>query len=67
MYFALVGMIKMFQYLHYGLAVVLMFVGGKMLVSHYFKIPTLWALVTVAGVLLISVMASVVNPQRTAN
>jgi tellurite resistance protein TerC len=67
MYFALVGMIKMFQYLHYGLAVVLMFVGAKMLVSHYFKIPTLWALVTVAGVLLISVMASVVNPQRTAN
>lgn len=65
MYFALAGMMKMFHYLHYGLAVVLMFVGAKMLVSHYFQIPTLWALVGVAGVLAISVLASVVYPQRS--
>ncbi len=67
MYFALVGMMKMFHYLHYGLAVVLMFVGAKMLVSHYFQIPTLWALVAVAGVLLVSVLASVVYPQPAAS
>jgi tellurite resistance protein TerC len=67
MYFALVGMMKMFHYLHYGLAVVLMFVGGKMLVSHYFNIPTVWALVTVAGVLLTSVLASMVYPQQATN
>ena len=64
MYFALVGMMKMFHYLHYGLAVVLMFVGGKMLVSHYFHIPTQWALAGVAGVLLISVLASLIFPQQ---
>ncbi|HEY1464951.1 MAG TPA: TerC family protein [Terriglobales bacterium] len=64
MYFALAGMMKMFHYLHYGLAVVLMFVGGKMLVSHYFQLPTQWALAGVAGVLLISVLASMLFPQE---
>jgi tellurite resistance protein TerC len=66
MYFALVGMMKMFHYLHYGLAVVLMFVGAKMLVSHYFQIPTLWALVAVAGVLFASVMASILHRSNLA-
>src|SRR6185312_13102299 len=66
MYFALAGMMEMFHYLHYGLAVVLMFVGTKMLISHYFQIPTVWALVVVAGVLFASVMASVVHPREEA-
>lgn len=65
MYFALAGMMKMFHYLHYGLAVVLMFVGSKMLISHYFHIPTQWALASVAGVLLVSVLASVLHPQKS--
>jgi tellurite resistance protein TerC len=64
MYFALAGMMEMFRYLHYGLSVVLMFVGAKMLLSHYYEIPTVVALGAVAGVLLISVLASVVNPKR---
>jgi hypothetical protein len=41
-----------------------MFVGGKMLVSHYFQLPTQWALAGVAGVLLISVFASMLFPQE---
>ena len=64
MYFALAGMMEMFRYLHYGLSVVLMFVGAKMLLSHYYEIPTVVALGAVAGVLVISVLASVVNPQK---
>jgi tellurite resistance protein TerC len=63
MYFALAGMMKMFHYLHYGLAVVLMLVGSKMLLSHYFQIPTQWALAGVAGVLLVSVLASILHPE----
>src|SRR4029077_7920460 len=55
MYFALAGMMEMFRYLHYGLSLILIFVGGKMLVSHYLEIPTVVALGSVAGVLLISV------------
>ncbi len=63
MYFALAGMMELFHYLHYGLSVVLIFVGAKMLVSHYYQIPTGVALAVVAGVLLISVLTSVVHPK----
>jgi tellurite resistance protein TerC len=63
MYFALAGMMEMFRYLHYGLALVLVFVGAKMLVSHYYEIPTEIALGGVAGILLVSVLASVINPK----
>jgi TerC family integral membrane protein len=64
MYFALAGMMEVFHYLHYGLSAVLIFVGAKMLLSHYYQIPTSLALAVVAGVLLISVLASVIHPER---
>ena len=66
MYFALAGMMEMFHHLHHGLALVLIFIGGKMLVSHYYQIPTGIALGVVAGILLVSVIASVVHPQKQA-
>ena len=65
MYFALAGVMELFHYLHYGLSAVLIFVGTKMLLSHYYPIPPAWALAVVAGVLLISVLASVIHPERT--
>jgi tellurite resistance protein TerC len=64
MYFALAGMMELFHYLHYGLALVLVFVGGKMLVSHYVEIPTELALGIVALILLISVLASLIHPRK---
>jgi len=63
MYFALAGMMEMFRFLHYGLSVVLMFVGGKMLLSHYYEVPTAVALGAVAGILLLSVAASLIRPK----
>jgi tellurite resistance protein TerC len=66
MYFALAGMMEMFRYLHYGLSIVLIFVGAKMLLSHYFEIPTHLALAGVAGVLMISVVASMAHPAKKA-
>jgi tellurite resistance protein TerC len=66
MYFALAGMMEMFRYLHYGLSLVLVFVGAKMLLAHYFEIPTYLALAAVAGVLAISVIASITNPRKKA-
>ena len=49
--------------LHYGLALVLMFIGAKMLLSYYYEIPVEWALGTVAVVLLVSVLASLAHPK----
>jgi tellurite resistance protein TerC len=64
MYFALAGMMELFHYLHYGLSIVLIFVGAKMLASHYLEIPTEWALLGVAGVLGTSIVASLIHPQK---
>jgi tellurite resistance protein TerC len=64
MYFALAGMMEVFDYLHYGLSVVLIFIGAKMLASHYIEIPTVWALAIVLLVLATSVVASVWRPKK---
>jgi tellurite resistance protein TerC len=64
MYFALAGMMDLFHYLHYGLSVVLIVVGIKMLGSHYVSIPTGWVLVIVLLVLGASILASLVHPQK---
>jgi len=64
MYFALAGLMEMFRYLHYGLSLVLSFIGVKMLIAHYYEIPTHYALATVAGILLLSVLASVIHPAK---
>jgi tellurite resistance protein TerC len=66
MYFALAGMMEMFHYLHYGLSLVLVFIGAKMLLSNYYPIPTEWALAVVAGLLAISVGASLLFPAKKA-
>jgi tellurite resistance protein TerC len=64
MYFALAGVIDLFEYLHYGLSVVLIFIGAKMLLSEYVVIPTHVALGVVAGVLAIAVAASLMFPKK---
>lgn len=40
LYFALQGMVDLFVYLKYGVAIILFYVGIKMLISEYYKIPT---------------------------
>jgi len=64
MYFAVAGMMDLFEYLHYGLSAVLILIGAKMLTSHYYTVPTHVALMVVAGVLLVSVSASLIFPAR---
>ena len=61
LFFAISGLIKMFEYLNYGLAAVLVFIGGKMLVSHYYHIPIGLSLAVVAGLLGISILASLLH------
>jgi tellurite resistance protein TerC len=61
LYFALAGMMHRFHYLHYGLAVILVFVGGKMLLTEVFHVPIAVALCVVMGVLLLSIVASLLT------
>jgi tellurite resistance protein TerC len=65
MYFLLAGVIDKFQYLRTGLAIVLTFIGAKMLVAVVgIKIDTIYSLVFVALVLLGSVIASLVFAKK---
>ena len=66
MYFAVSGMMDLFEYLHYGLSAVLILIGAKMLVSHYYTVPTHVALGTVVSVLAISILASILFPRKNA-
>jgi tellurite resistance protein TerC len=62
MYFAISRLMKVFRFLHYGLAAVLVLVGLKMLLSEYFRIPTYVMLSVVAGVILLSIAISAAFP-----
>ena len=64
MYFAVSGLMKVFRFLHYGLALVLILVGVKMITADYFPVPTHVTLAAVAGVLAVSVLASLVYPKK---
>jgi tellurite resistance protein TerC len=58
LYFMLAGVMQMFVYLKVGLSFVLCFVGAKMLVVDFYKIPIGISLGVVAGILILSVAAS---------
>lgn len=60
LYFLLANFISMFRFLNYGLAIILSFIGIKMLLADFYKIPSTVALLIVAGVLFFSVFLSVV-------
>jgi tellurite resistance protein TerC len=64
MYFAISGLMKVFRFLHTGLALVLVLVGLKMIAADHFPVSTLVTLGVVAGVLAVSVVASVMYPQK---
>jgi len=63
-YFALAGLMQIFHYLKYGLCVILVFVGSKMLLADIYKIPVVVALGTIIGVLVIAILASVIWPSK---
>ena len=63
LFFALSGIIHRFHFLKYGLSIVLVLVGGKMLINGYFGpvIPTEWALLATLLIIGGSVVASIVR------
>ncbi|EQB62888.1 MAG: hypothetical protein RBG1_1C00001G0467 [candidate division Zixibacteria bacterium RBG-1] len=65
LYFALAGIMQLFEFLHYGLAGILVFIGIKMILSDIYKIPIGISLIVVAGILAISIVVSLVKGQNT--
>lgn len=64
LYFALAGVMRLFHFLHYGLSLILIFVGVKMLLSEFYEIPTPYALVFIAVTITVSIVASIMYPQK---
>ena len=64
MYFALASMMRLFHYLHYGLSLILVFIGAKILFENIYPIPMPVALGVVGGLLALSVLASLVWPKK---
>jgi len=60
LYFVLAGAIEYFRYLKYGLSLVLMFIGAKMLLPKSVPIPTTVSLVIVVGIIVAAMGVSVV-------
>jgi len=66
LYFVLAGVMPLFRFLRYGLAVILVFVGAKMILSDVMPVPTPAALGVVVATLVVSVGLSLVLPERPA-
>ena len=64
LYFLLAAVITKFVYLKAGLSVVLIFVGAKMLLMDVYKLPIAVSLGVIAGILAVSVVASLLRPAR---
>ena len=62
LYFAIAGLMDIFHFLKYGLSAILSFVGVKMLLSGWYKIPDLVALGIIAGLLALSIIISIMKP-----
>lgn len=60
LYFAVAGLVGLFRFLQHGLALILVFVGVKMLISHWYKIPVPWALGSVVGILAGAILLSMI-------
>jgi tellurite resistance protein TerC len=58
LYFAFSGVVGLFKYLSFALSAVLIFIGFKMLISHYYEIPTDISLYVVLGLIISSILLS---------
>ncbi|MFD2246988.1 TerC family protein [Pontibacter ruber] len=64
LYFALAGIMQLFHYLHYGLSLILAFIGVKLLLSDIYHLDMRIALGVVGTILAVSVIASLLFPKK---
>jgi tellurite resistance protein TerC len=67
LYFALAGIEEYFRYLKFGLSAILVFVGTKMCIMDFYKIPSEISLIVILFILAIAMIASVVVTNKENN
>ncbi len=65
-YFALAHMMRLFRFLKYALALILIFVGVKIAGSHFYKVPVETTLSVIVGLLMLAVLASIALRPKAA-
>lgn len=63
LYFAVAGFMRMFHFLHYGLASIIIALGVKMLLSDVYKVPVALSLVFIMVILLVCAIVSLLRPR----
>ena len=63
LFFALARLLDLFHFLHYGLSLILVFVGTKMILSHWIELPIGVTLAVVGATILVSIVASLAFPR----
>ncbi|WP_337873207.1 TerC/Alx family metal homeostasis membrane protein [Ignavibacterium sp.] len=66
LYFALAGLVELFKYLKYGVSLLLFYVGIKMLLSDFYKIPTEVSLIIITIILTASILLSLIRKRKFA-
>lgn len=64
LYFFLSNISEKFALLKYGLALILIFVGSKMLIAYWYKMPVVFALFVVGSILGITILLSIIQKRR---
>lgn len=67
LYFALAGILDMFEYLKYGLAAILTFVGVKMVIHEWYEFHIGLSLGVIAGLLTVAIVASILFKKEKAS
>lgn len=64
LFFLLDNFIHLFSKLKYGLAIILSFIGIKMIIAPFFHIDSVYSLIVIGGVLILSVILSIMFPEK---
>jgi tellurite resistance protein TerC len=64
LYFALAAMVDIFVYLKYGVAIILFYVGMKMMLSEWYQIPTEYSLIIILAILTVSILLSLLKKKK---
>ncbi|MFA3781855.1 TerC/Alx family metal homeostasis membrane protein [Melioribacteraceae bacterium 4301-Me] len=67
LYFAIAGIVQMFTYLKYGVGIILAYVGIKMMISDFYKIPTLISLSIIIACLFLSIIISLIQRKASSS
>ncbi len=66
LFFLVARLVSTLRFLKFGVALILAFIGAKILIESFYKMPVMISLAAVAGILAASVVASLVFPARAA-